>query len=73
MEYMQQIVESTNASPLPAFVKVDVLEQALAEMRKIADSELKRDQAQYMSALRAEQEKQGKETEEGEKHDQHDV
>lgn len=68
MEYMQQIVELSNSSPLPAFVKVGVLEQALAEMRKIADNELKRDLTQYREAERAAKESTG-----GAKDDKHDV
>ena len=67
-EYMQKIIQITNAAALPAFVKVGVLEQALKEMRKIEDKELKRYLNQYMEAERAAKESTGGMTD-----DQHDV
>lgn len=66
-DYMRKIVEITNATALPAFVKVGVLEQALKEMRKIEDSELKRDLNQYMEAKRAAQESTGGVTDENQR------
>ena len=50
-EYMQGIVNLTNNFMLPAFVKVDVLEHILAELRPLVDAELKRDEARYREAL----------------------
>lgn len=67
-EYMRKIVEVTNAAALPAFVKVGVLEQALKEMRKIEDNELKRDLNQYMESERVAKESAGGVTD-----DKHDV
>jgi len=50
-DYMQSIVDLTNNSGLPAFVIVNVLEDALSQMRPLMDSELARDEARYRAAL----------------------
>ena len=39
-EYAQQIARVTNASPLPACVKLDVLRQAIEQMTVLANNEL---------------------------------
>ena len=49
-EYIQTICATTNNCGLPAFVVVDVLERILSEMRKAADTELKRDEAMWHKA-----------------------
>jgi hypothetical protein len=53
-EYMQKIVEATNAAELPAFVKVDVLKQTIAELSNFANTELKRDLESYRASMKME-------------------
>ena len=43
-DYVEDIVNITNKTDLPMFVKVEVLERVLDEMRPLADNELKRDE-----------------------------
>ena len=65
-DYMQSIVDLTNNSGLPAFVIVNVLEDALSQVRPLMDSELVRDEAQYRAALQKEsKENQPEQTEQG--------
>lgn len=46
-EYMRQLVSVTNACPLPAVFKADVMDAALRKLREVADEELKRDMKAY--------------------------
>lgn len=46
-EYVQQIVDATNACRLPAVFKADVLEDALRQLRVIAERDLKRETEAY--------------------------
>lgn len=50
-EYMTAICNITNQSAIPAFVKVEVLECVLRELRPMMDAELKRDMAAYRAAV----------------------
>lgn len=56
-DYIQAICDISNKSGLPAFVKVDVLERILIEVRSVADMELKRDEAEYRASLQKEKNK----------------
>lgn len=49
-EYIDSIINATNASNLPAFVIVEVLEKMISEMKKMASTELKRDEALWHKA-----------------------
>lgn len=49
-EFIKDIVGTINASHLPAFIKVEVLERVLAQLRPQVDAELKRDTSAYESA-----------------------
>jgi hypothetical protein len=53
-DYVEGIVNLTNKTDLPMFVKVEVLERMLDEMRPLIDTELKRDEASYRAALQEE-------------------
>lgn len=57
-EYMQKIVDATNACPLPSVFKADVLESALRQLRELADKELKRDMEAYQAEARNDDEQQ---------------
>jgi len=57
-DYVEDIVNITNKADLPMFVKVEVLERMLDEMRPLAETELKRDEASYRAALQEEKEKE---------------
>lgn len=56
-EYMKQIVAITNSCPLPSIFKADVLENALRELRGLADQELKRDIEAYQAEALGEPER----------------
>ena len=53
-EYRQKIIDITNASPLPAFIKADVLERLVINLRSLAEKELNRDVAKYRNELQKE-------------------
>ena len=46
-EYMQNIVNVTNNAHIPAFIKVEVLKQAIELLKPVIDAELKRDMDSY--------------------------
>ena len=48
-EYLQQVVDAINACPLPAVFKADVLENALRQLRELAEKELQRDMESYQA------------------------
>ena len=54
-DYMQSLCDLTNASHLPAFVVVDVLERFAREISRLAESELSRDRAAYQRLIEASQ------------------
>lgn len=66
-DYMQGIVNLTNRSGLPAFVMVDVLEQAARELRPVMDAELKKAEASYRAALQREQKENTESTDQTDK------
>lgn len=66
-DYMQGIVNLTNRSELPAFVMVEVLEQAARELRPLMDAELKRAEATWRAAQQKEKEEQAEPTDHDEK------
>ena len=49
-DYIESICKVTNASNLPAFIVVEVLEKVLLEVRKQEEIELKRDEALWHKA-----------------------
>lgn len=69
-DYVEDIVNITNKADLPMFVKVEVLERVLDQMRPLAENELKRDEASYRAALQEEKEKD-KPTESKKKEEKH--
>jgi hypothetical protein len=54
-EYMRKLVEATNACPLPAVFKADVMDAALRKLREVADQELKRDMEAYAAEQAAQE------------------
>lgn len=70
-DYVEDIVNITNKTDLPMFVKVEVLERVLDEMRPLADNELKRDEASYRAALQEEKEKPAEPAETKKKEEKH--
>lgn len=48
--YIEKICDITNNSGLPAFVIADVLEKALAEVRKMEQDQLAKDMQEYTRA-----------------------
>ena len=46
-EYMQKVIDATNACQLPSVFKADVLEALLRKLRELADKELERDMKAY--------------------------
>ena len=54
-EYMRQLVSVTNACPLPAVFKADVMDAALRKLREVADQELKRDMEAYAAEQAAQE------------------
>ncbi len=46
-EYRHKIIDLTNETILPAFVKVDVIGNILQRLTEVADAELRRDAEQY--------------------------
>lgn len=66
-DYMRGIVNLTNQSGLPAFVMVEVLEQAARELRPAMDAELKKAEANYRAALQREQEESNDSTDQTDK------
>ena len=62
-DYMKSICDLTNQSGLPAFVVVDILDDVISEMKRIANTELQRDTANYRAALIRESEEKSKEGE----------
>ena len=54
-EYIQKLCDVTNSVQLPAFVKADVVERLLGELRKMAESELERDTRKYETQKAQEQ------------------
>lgn len=70
-DYVEDIVNVTNKAELPMFVKVEVLESVLDEMRPLADNELKRDEASYRAALQEEKEKSTEPTDQKKKEEKH--
>ena len=57
-EYMQKIVDATNACPLPSVFKADVLEAALRQLRELAGRELKRDMEAYQAEAQSDDDQQ---------------
>ena len=57
-EFIQAVCDTCNKADIPAFVKIDVLERALNELRKVQETELKRDEAEFRAALQAQKEEQ---------------
>lgn len=57
-EYMQKIVDATNACQLPSVFKADVLEAALRQLRELADKELKRDMEAWQAENKSDDEPQ---------------
>lgn len=62
---MRQLVSVTNACPLPAVFKADVMDAALRKLREVADQELKRDMEAY-AAKQAADDTTGEKPKEGE-------
>ena len=62
-DYMKSLCDLTNQSGLPAFVVVDILDDVISEMKRIANTELQRDTANYRAALIR---KSGEKSKEGE-------
>lgn len=63
MEFVESLCDMINASPLPAFVKVEVLERVLDQLRPQIDAQYQQDAAAYKRQV--EQEKQKPTAEEG--------
>lgn len=57
-EYMQKIVDATNACQLSSVFKADVLEAALRQLRELADKELKRDMEAWQAENKSDDEPQ---------------
>ena len=53
-DFMEALAKVCNESELPAFVKIDVLDKALVQLRKFADDEYRKDNEQYQKALQNE-------------------
>ena len=49
-EYLSSIVTITNGSPLPAFVKIEVLNFVLNQLKNVAEKEYERDLATWKDA-----------------------
>lgn len=54
-EYMRKLVEATNACPLPAVFKADIMDAALRKLRQVADQEMARDMEAYTAAQEAQE------------------
>lgn len=50
-EYLEAVVKLTNDSPLPAFIKADVMTICLQELKKLTDEELRRDTQEYKEKI----------------------
>lgn len=50
-EYIQMLCDVTNSIELPAFVKADVVERLLSELRRLAVSELESDTREYEAQI----------------------
>ena len=59
-EFVKSIVDTVNGSDLPAFVKLDVMNNCLRELQEMARIELQRD----LQRLKSEEAKETKEAEE---------
>lgn len=51
-EYLDNIVNLSNESPLPAFAKLEVLRLCTIELERVAKEELQRDTAMYQRSLK---------------------
>ena len=56
-DFVQDLVNLVNRTELPTFIKLEVMERILDEMRPLIDTELKRDEATWRAAIQAESEK----------------
>lgn len=52
-DFIQAVCDTCNKADIPAFVKIDVLERVLNELRKVQETELKHDEAEFRAALQA--------------------
>lgn len=48
-EFVQKIVDAVNGASLPAFVKMDVLNNCIRELSEVAKNEYRRDAESYYS------------------------
>ena len=51
-DYVNQIVNLTNSAPLPSFLKIDVLEKVIQQLRPLVEQEYQRDKAAYDEAAK---------------------
>ena len=49
-DYVNEIVNLTNSAPLPSFIKIDVLEKVIQQLRPLVEQEYNRDKAAYDAA-----------------------
>ena len=52
-DYMEAFIQLTNDAHLPAFVLIDILEQAVRELKTLAEKELARDEAMWQGQVEA--------------------
>jgi len=46
-EYAKAIIDATNSAPLPAFVKIDVLNGLIQSLNQVAQEEYAREKAEW--------------------------
>ena len=55
-EYIDAIVKLTNECNLPAFLKIDILEKVIGQLRPLIDREYQRDMANWAESQKQEDE-----------------